>query len=321
MKIGLITPAAPGTQHGNRITAERWARLLRQLGHRVTIAQAYAGEPCDLLIALHARRSHTSIAHFQREHPNHPLIVALTGTDLYHDLERSRRAQTSLDMATRLIVLQPAGLQKLPSHLRQKTRVIYQSVPAQTSSNPPSAIRHPHFDVCVLGHLRRVKDPFRAAAASRLLPDESRIRILHVGGAMNEAMARRALKEMKINPRYRWLGERPRWQARHILARCQLCVLSSRMEGGANVLSEAVVAGVPAIASRIAGNLGILGARYPGYFEVGDTRGLARLLRRAETDASFLKRLKAHGAHLAPLFDPAREQQAWTELLDEFQRR
>jgi glycosyltransferase involved in cell wall biosynthesis len=138
---------------------------------------------------------------------------------------------------------------------------------------------------------------------------------------MNEAMARRALKEMKINPRYRWLGERPRWQARHILARCQLCVLSSRMEGGANVLSEAVVAGVPAIASRIAGNLGILGARYPGYFEVGDTRGLARLLRRAETDASFLKRLKAHGAHLAPLFDPAREQQAWTELLDEFQRR
>lgn len=221
MKIGIVTPAPPRSRHGNRVTALRWARILRSLGHCVTITQDYEGESYDLLIALHALRSHEAIKHFHCERPDLPLIVALTGTDLYRDLPRSESARLSLEMATRLIALQPKAFDALPEHLHAKTRVIYQSVkPFPQIGAPRVPIRN--FTVCVIGHLREVKDPFRAAMAARSLPASSRVRVIHVGGAMNEKMAARARREMKINPRYRWIGEQPQWRVRQILMRSQL---------------------------------------------------------------------------------------------------
>ncbi|HEV2424100.1 MAG TPA: selenoneine biosynthesis selenosugar synthase SenB [Terriglobia bacterium] len=318
MRIGIVTPAPPRSRYGNRVTALRWARILKGLGHRVRTKQAYEGEPYDLLIALHARRSYPSALRFHRAHPERPLIVALTGTDLYHDLPQSGRARKSLELATLLVALQRKVSEELEPHLHSKVRVIHQSV-----SLPPGPPRFDcggsrrTFDVCVIGHLRPVKDPFRAALAARRLPASSRVRILHVGAAMDEAMAERARAEMKINRRYRWLGEQPRWRVRQILERSAVCVLSSKLEGGANIVSEAIVAGTPVIASRIAGSVGLLGEDYPAYFEVGDTNGLAQLLNRASTDGEFLRRLSSHCRKLVPLFDPRRERKVWRQLLAE----
>ncbi|HEV2492789.1 MAG TPA: selenoneine biosynthesis selenosugar synthase SenB [Terriglobia bacterium] len=317
MRIGIVTPAPPRSRYGNRVTAIRWARILKQLGHRVSIVQDYDGEPFDLLIALHARRSYRAVSRFHREHPERPLVVALTGTDLYRDLPRSRSAQTSLEFATRIVTLQPKAAEELRPKLRRKVRVIYQSAPAQPEMRARRSDSRRTFDVCVIGHLRPVKDPFRAALAARQVPDSSRVRILHLGAAMTTAMADRARHEMKANPRYLWLGEQPSWRVRQILGRSALCVLSSKLEGGANVVSEAIVAGVPLLASRIAGSVGLLGERYAGYFTVSDTEALARLLNRAETDREFLMSLKSHCARLVPLFHPAREQASWCQLLNE----
>lgn len=301
------------------MTALRWARILRKLGHRVTITQSYVGEPFDLLVALHARRSYPSARRFHRDHSDRPLLIALTGTDLYKDLPRSRSAQKSLELATRLIALQPKAREELEPHLRKKVRVIYQSFLAipRNRNSPEAPGSRPSFDVCVIGHLRPVKDPFRAALAARRLPPSSRVRILHLGAAMNQTMAARARAEMRVNPRYQWRGEQPLWRVRQILTRCALCVLSSKLEGGANALSEAVVAGVPMLASRIAGSVGLLGESYPGYFKVGDTEGLAQLLNRAETDRAFLTKLRSYCTRLSSLFDPAREKTAWSRLLKE----
>jgi glycosyltransferase involved in cell wall biosynthesis len=94
-------------------------------------------------------------------------------------------------------------------------------------------------------------------------------------------------------------------------------VLTSQLEGGANVISEALALGVPVVSSRIAGSLGLLGADYAGYFPVGDTQALADLLLRAETDAGFYDTLSAQCAQRRPLFEPARERQSWQELLRE----
>jgi glycosyltransferase involved in cell wall biosynthesis len=135
---------------------------------------------------------------------------------------------------------------------------------------------------------------------------------------MTSLMSKTALSEMKINPRYRWLGELPRARTLGALAGSDLCVISSRMEGGANLLSEAVVAGVPVLASRIDGNVGILGDDYPGLFPLGDTSALARLFMQAETDQKFLSQLRIRIKKLAPLFDPAREERAWADLIGEF---
>lgn len=319
MKIEIVTPAPPRSRFGNRVTAIRWARILRNLGHRVQLTQNYNGESCDLLLALHAKRSYAAVRDFHRSYPERPILVALTGTDLYRDLPKSRRAQKSLELATRLIVLQPKASEKLEPPLRQKVQVIYQSCPRvlakQSRRRIPGA--RPGFDVCVIGHLRSVKDPFRAAIAARRLPPSSRVQILHMGAAMDERFAHRAQAEMRANPRYHWLGELPPGRVQQILGHCDLCVLSSRMEGGANVISEAIVASVPILASRIPGSVGLLGENYSGYFKVGDTEGLAQLIRRAETSPAFLVRLAAHCHKLAPLFDPRFEKTAWRRLLRE----
>src|SRR5215813_3302002 len=113
MKIQIVTPARAKSTHGNRITAERWAKVLRQLGHRVSISQEYEQQPVDLLVALHARRSHPSIARFRRLHPDSPIVLALTGTDIYRDIHKSPRARESLALADRIVVLQPRALREL----------------------------------------------------------------------------------------------------------------------------------------------------------------------------------------------------------------
>lgn len=315
MRIGIVTPAPPRSSYGNRISALRWAKILRRLGNRVSISQAYNGEPYDLLVALHARRSYRSIRRFRRQHSEAPIIVALTGTDLYRDIRANHLVGQSLEIATRIVALQPKALDELTPNLRNKTRVIYQSV--EEVKRAPTGLSRRSFDVCVIGHLRAVKDPFRAAIAARLLPRSSGIRILQIGGAMTATMTARAQAEASTNPRYQWLGGRPRSQVLRMLAQSHAFVLSSRIEGGANALSEAIVSSVPVLASRIDGNVGILGPDYPGFFGVGDTRQLARLLTRAENDSKFYAELRTRVRKLAPLFDPVHEAQAWTRLLDE----
>jgi putative glycosyltransferase (TIGR04348 family) len=312
MTVLVVTPAPRGVRTGNRMTALRWARILRGLGHRVSVAARYTAQPCDLLVALHARRSFPSIAAYRRRHPRAPVVVALTGTDLYHDLRSSASVARALEIATRIVALQPMALQALPAPARTKVRVIIQSA-AAPRRRPPR--RHDAFEVCVLGHLRAVKDPFRAAAAARLLPPSSRIRILHVGAALEPGTASRARAEHRRTPRYQWIGERPHAEAVKILARCRLLCLTSKLEGGANVVSEAAAAGVPVLSSRIDGSVGLLGPRYPGYFPVGDARALAALLLRAETDPGFYAELTRGVRRLARLVRPARERAAWAAVL------
>lgn len=313
MRIILITPASAHSRLGNRHTAARWACLLRELAHRVTIQTDWDNEPADLMIALHARRSHGSLMRFRRAFPQRPVVLALTGTDLYRDIRIDADAQESMRQADRMIVLQDMGPRELPSLLRSKTRVIYQSAAVAAAAAPLKSC----FEVAVSGHLREEKDPFRVAAAMHHLPVASRIRVSHLGAAMSDAMAREAARWTKEEPRYRWLGEVAHGRAMRILGRSRLLVISSRMEGGANVVSEAIVAGVPVIASRVPGNVGMLGRNYVGYYPVENERALARLLYRAEFDAAFYARLRRLCAARRPLLGRNREKAALQKLLAE----
>lgn len=317
MDITLITPAPRNSRRGNRVTADRWARILRELGHRVSVQEEYAGRRCDLMVALHALRSHPSMRRFREAHPDLPLVLALTGTDLYGDIHSHPDARESLEMAGRIVVLNSQGGEELPARLRPKVRVIYQS------ASPPAPPPRPSADaleVCVLGHLRPVKDPFRAARAARLLGPSSRIRVLHLGAALSLEMETEAREEAASNPRYRWLGEVPRPEALRVLARSRLHVISSRMEGGANAVCEAIACAVPTLASRIPGSIGLLGSDYPGYFPVADTAALASLLERAEGDPAFYRELRERCLRLKPLVAPGRERESWRDLLDEVSR-
>jgi len=322
MNLQIVTPASKGSISGNRVTAERWATILKTLGHRVSIVQRYHGGLPDVLIVLHARRSHSSMARFRRDHPQAPIVLALTGTDVYRDIQQNARARHSLDLADRIIVLQPRALVKLTAAKQKKAQVIYQSINSFSSSKKSRGNSGDnHFELCVIGHLRPVKDPFRAAMAARRVPASSLIQVTQVGEALSRNMERRALREMEVNQRYRWRGKLARSVALRVLAHSRLLVISSRIEGGANVLSEAIVAGVPVLASRIDGNVGILGDNYPGLFRSGDTDELRDLMLRAEGDTKFLNDLTKRVNKLAPLFDPACEQRAWARLLREYRER
>ena len=291
----------------------RWAQLLRELGHDVGVQVNWNGTPADLMIALHARRSHASIVRFAAAYPARPLVLALTGTDLYRDIRFDADAKRSLLLATRMIVLQEMGLAELAPVARRKTRVIYQSTRPIKRVPPLKSC----FEVCVSGHLREEKDPFRLAAALEYLPQQSRIRVTHLGAAMSLEMATAARDWMERQPRYRWIGELPRWLALRRLARSRLMVISSRMEGGANVVTEALAAGVPIIASRIPGNVGMLGTDYAGYYPLGDERLLARLLRRAESDPEFYRKLRRQCRARRCLVSRKREKQGLKQLLAE----
>jgi len=318
MNIIVITPARPSSRSGNRTTALRWARIFRRLGHSARVATEYDGAPAELMVALHAWRSAGAVRRFRELHPDRPLVVALSGTDLYEYIDRDPgRTLRTLESADRLVALQDLARHRLASRLRSKLRIIHQSAPPLSRRGAPAPR---FFDVAVIAHLRKVKDPLRAAQAARLLPATSQLRIVHVGGAHSPRWAARAKAEMKRNPRYVWRGEVTGAEVRYLLARARALVLSSLSEGGANVISEAVAAGVPVLASRIDGSLGLLGHDYPGYFPVGDTATLARLLRRIETEPKFLDRLRAAIARRSDLFRPAREVAAWKALLDELAR-
>jgi len=303
MKIVIVTPAAARVRNGNRNTAQRWANFLRQLGHRVSVQVEWDGTRADLMLALHARRSYDSIKRFAERCPELPLIVTLTGTDLYRDIKVDSKAQESMRLATRLVVLQEMGLNELAQPLRAKTHVIYQSARPVKFAHPSKR----YFEVCVIGNLREEKDPFRSALAAALLPESSAIHICHMGRALNDDMARQAQALMEKNPRYRWLGELPHSRVRNKLTRCRLMVISSIMEGGANVVSESLAAGIPVIASDISGNIGMLGADYAGYYPCGNELALAELLHHAETSPEFYGLLKAQCAKRGPLVEPEQE--------------
>ncbi len=313
MKISLITPAEKQSKSGNRTTALRWAAMLREVGHRVRVDVDYAGAAADLMIAIHAWRSADAIARYRQRFPAGPLVVGLGGTDvntyLKSDPEPTLR---SMEMADALICLHDLIGEALPASLRGKLHVVRQSALPLPSPRRPAKR---NFDICVIGHLRDEKDPFRTALAARRLPPTSKLRVIHLGKAHTPEFARQAAAEMAVNPRYRWLGEVPGWRVRRELTKTRAMVISSNQEGGANVVSEAIVAGVPVFASDIDGNVGLLGRHYEGYYPLGDEAALARLLDRAETEPGFLDRLERQGRELNPLFRPAHERSALKRIV------
>lgn len=317
MHILIVTPASYDSTKGNRITAIRWATIIRNLGHDVTVGMEYVPGDYDALIALHARKSRRAIMRFKGRHSDRPIVVAMTGTDLHLDLERTEDIKETLQWAKQIILLEPEGAKLLGRKFRKKIRVIYQSAIPETRK--PKQLKR-WFEVSVLGHLRDVKDPFRIAAASRLLPETSRIKVVHFGEALSSTMKRRAKTEMEYSPRYHWLGPLSHADATRRLARSRLTVLSSRVEGAPSVISEAIVNDVPILTTRIPATIGLLGKDHPGFFEFEDTIGLRNLLHLAETDKAFYRRLLAAGKQLKSKFSPRKEISSFKSLLADLKR-
>lgn len=317
--VVLVSPALQDANNGNWHTARRWAQCLKGHARTALLLQwppSLYPAGADALVALHARRSAPSIENWARQCPGKPLIVILTGTDLYRDIHEDAHAWQSLALATHLVVLQEDGLQALPAALRNKTRVIYQSArPLKPAVKP---VRH--LRAVMVGHLRDEKDPLtfmRAAArlAAGAAAQEKRILLDHIGDALAPELALAARAAEKAAPDYRWLGGLPQAQTRQHIRHAHVLVNSSRMEGGAQVIGQAIQSGTPVLASRISGNIGMLGADYAGYFPVGDDAALSLLLQRCAAEPHFLALLEHQCRQRAHLLDPKKEERLVLNLV------
>jgi putative glycosyltransferase (TIGR04348 family) len=313
-KVVIVSPALARENNGNWQTASRWAHFLRGRYDVAIVREWTPALPApDLLIALHARRAAASLAAFTAALPERPSVLVLTGTDLYRDIATDAQAQASLRHAGALVVLQEAGLALLPAGVRAKARVIYQSAPALAPYRHAQARRA--YPITMVGHLRAEKDPLTFIAAAALVTSP-KARMDHIGGALDAALGEAAAAAQAANPRYRWLGNLAHAATRQRLKRSHAMVIASRMEGGANVIIEAVTSGVPVLASDISGNRGMLGDDYAGYFPAGDAPALARLIERSIDDPAFYQRLRAQCAARAARFAPAAEQASLRGLVD-----
>ncbi len=317
----IITPYLADANNGNWRTARRWQQLLASEMRVVVqsgLDQSTIQRKPEVVIALHARRSHAAIVACKKTFPDAPLIVVLTGTDLYRDLAESAEANQSLAIADALIVLQEDAIQFVPTQHRHKTHVVFQSAKPLTPAVKPKG----KLACVVVGHLRAEKSPetiFQLAeilAAESREPREPRIHISHIGQPLDDALAARAATLSQSMPNYRWLGLLPHGLTRAAIKRAHLLIHPSIMEGGANVIVEAITAGTAVVASRMSGNIGMLGPDYAGYFPVGDAPALANLLRRCVNEPNTLTRLNTACKARSALFTPIEEQRRLTHIIE-----
>ncbi len=310
-RVTIVTPYLADSNNGNWHTAARWARYL-STRCRVAVERSWSGAAADLVIALHARRSAESIQKFAAAHPDQPLIVVLTGTDLYRDLATVREARRSLELATRLVVLNELGPRRLPRDVRRKTEVILQSARQLSPGRRP----HRHLAIAVVGHLRSEKNPRLVWALLRTLPADLPVNIRHVGGPLDASLGREAARVAAVDPRYQWLGGLTRARARQVIRTSHLLLHPSNMEGGAQAVIEAIRSHTAVIASGIDGNAGLLGEDYPGLFTENDVAAAAALVTRASHQPGFLRRLQSRCEKRAPLFAPEHECSRLLKLVD-----
>ncbi len=308
-------PAVSAANNGNGQTARRWARLLAP-AYRVTVTVQPSPAQlatADLMLALHARRSAAAIQAWRAAHPARPLVVALTGTDLYRDIATDADAQRSLALADRLIVLNTHGARALPAAWRDKARTVLQSCPARR----PLAKTARHLRVLMAGHLRDEKDPRTAWRAAQRLAARQDLHFEHVGGPLDPVLGDEARALAAMHPRFTWLGALDHGATRARIQRAHVLVHPSRLEGGAHVVIEALRSGTAVLASAIDGNTGLLGDDHPGLFAPGDDAALAALLGRCRDDPSMLPALRAAGDRVAGRFAPEAEAAALHALLAE----
>jgi putative glycosyltransferase (TIGR04348 family) len=309
----IISPALAEANNGNWQTAWRWSRLLRPL-FRTTIASQWpdaAVPDADVMLALHARKSAASALAWARAKGSKKLSLVLTGTDLYRDIHTDASAQRALQCSAALVVLQECAPQALPKALQSKAQVIFASAPRRATLIKSSR----HLRALMVGHLRDEKDPLTYLRAATRLAFRPDIALDHIGDALEPALGQAAQLTASGCPQYRWLGGLAHGPTRSRIQRAHVLVHPSKMEGGAHVIVEAVQSGTPVLASRIEGNVGMLGPDYSGYFALGDDGALAALLQRCQDEADFLPLLRQQCAARAALFEPQREQGLLRQLV------
>ena len=312
MKVCVASPYPLSDLKGNSVTTARIVRVLDEGGIEARGSHGYDGEPTDILITLHAIKGAPALFDFKKRKPKGKVVILLTGTDIYQGLPKgSKMGEDALREADRIVVRQEAAILRLPEQVRAKTVVIRSSLDPIAVKASPSQSR---FIISVVGHLRPVKRPFLTIETLDQHPEWSDVEVWQIGQALDEEMRKTAEFWAEEDERYRWFGGVPRMESLALCCKSSLTINSSILEGGANAVLEAMTMGVPVLASRIEGNVGLLGNDYPGYFEEGRMAKALQAIMDQRVDLDEWNRLLADRLRL---FSRERESNSWLELLTE----
>lgn len=285
--------------------------------YKIILQTSWDGARADVLLALHAKRSAASVEKFSAAHPEKGIIIVLSGTDLYRDLAaHDAQAIRTLDLAHCIVALQEDAVSLLRPAWKRKTQVIFQSARLLARARKASS----SLGCVAVGHLRDEKDPLTLFAAMRLLPAALPVTVRHIGAPLDASLAKAAAALARHDPRYRYSAALPHGLARAAIKTAHLLVHPSKMEGGANVIVESVTAGTAVLASRVSGNVGMLGKNYRGYFEPGNASALAQRLVQACEDREYLRLLEQQCATRRMLFSPTAERRALLHLVTKLLR-
>ncbi len=313
MRVLVTTPYGIDSLQGNTITAKRIVSLLQEsdLDAKV-VSDGDDFSDADVLLALHARKSAHFIDEFLRLNSEGKVILYLTGTDLYADIPRGCPISArSMQLVDALVVSQDASLHSVPEQYRSKALAIYTSIQLPECELNSANEGVPIFS-CI-GHLRAVKQPFMAVKALQLLGAEVQLKLL--GNVVDEGMDDVVRDWQEKDHRFQWLGGVSHEEAIQWSNRSLITLNTSLMEGGANSIGESIVLGVPVLASRVEGNIGMLGGDYAGYFSVDSEQELADLMQRVLHDKVFLEHLRQQVKVRSVMFTRENEKQGWLDLI------
>ena len=311
MKVCISSPYSLAEPKGNSVTAQRIAGLLRSRGIDARASHGFDGGAADLLVSLHAVKGANAVQEYRRAYPRGKVLVLITGTDIYQSLPAgSEEGEFCLQEAAAIVV--PFG--RMIGHLAPKWRSKAVVVPSSLEPlNVCASPRKSPFVISVIGHLRDVKRPFLTIEAISRHPEWREAEVWQIGQALSDQFAQTARQWEERDRRYRWYGGVPRVQCLQLCAQSHLTVNSSELEGGANAVLEAMTLGVPILASRIDGNIGLLGEDYEGYFE----GRMDDKLRDVFKNPQILNSWTQYAQDRLSLFSADCESQSWLDLMNQ----
>lgn len=308
----IHSPYPRQKSQGNAVTALRMQNLLLESGLDVAIHErGDAPMHARCLIALNARKSAREIFDFHHRQPESAIVSLLTGTDVNHPEMEDLSSATikALRLSTSVVSLHDGFTHRIPEDLLGKTKVIYPSVQL------PSGFSHCPVEpkkVMIAGNYRVEKNPTLMMSAVRKLAElPLDFHAYGAGGDYQEHLDQTAAECSN----FYFHGVQDHGVVLKEMQSMHALLNTSTEEGGANAICEAVAIGLPVLASRIDGNIGMLGFDYEGFFTSGDLQSLTDLLTRMDRDEAFYQTLKRQVAARARCFSYQYEAEQWAALV------
>lgn len=336
VRVLLLSPLLGGG--GNATSARRLARHLGAEGVAARLLEVSAPDfpgrlaaalrsfRPDLVHALHARKGGAAwLDHALPGDP--PLVVSLTGTEIHRDLGDPSLAPRVLGALREARLVLSSGGALLASAVAVVPSLSGRSAVVPKGVDLPP--RDPGFDLrraaglprnafvfLLPAGLREVKDPlFALEPLSRLRRGDPRVAFVHCGESLDPSLEEALRARAAAEPWVRTLGAVPYRRMGSVYAGASVVLNTSRSEGYANVLPEAMAAGRPLLAADIPANAEtVVRGRTGLLYRAGDADSFLRAAGRLLRNGDLRRRLGAAARKEARArFSPEAEARAVAE--------